>query len=149
MDSEDQRFKLFCLLHGEDRHSPLAVAQIPKAVSGALRWNARNVFVTVRDVQKIRHHPMHGMDAVRGLFLPLVIQNGDYYKSDKRGHELQIEAVLHELDRPQRVYFLVLSRNREDTGIFIRTFYFNSAMSRNKMKGARVLLRQSTTTYFK
>ena len=92
---------------------------------------------------------MHGMDATKGLQLPMVIRKGDYYQSNRRGTVLQIEVVLHEMDNPKRAYFLVLSRNKEDTGIFIRTFYFSSELPRNKMKGASKILIQSTTNYFK
>ena len=49
---------------------------------------------------------------------------------------------------PRRAYFLVLARNIEDTGIFIRTFYFNGEMSRNRMRDASSLLKQSSTDYF-
>jgi len=92
---------------------------------------------------------MHGMDASKSLQLPLVIRHGDYHRSSRRGTELQIELVLHELDNPKRAYFLVLSRNKEDTGIFIRTFYFSSELSRNKVNGATKLLVQSASDYFK
>lgn len=149
MVSQDQEFRLFCLLHGESQHSPLLLSQIPEQVSHNLGWRARNVFITTRDAQKIRHHPMHGMDAVKGLQLPLVIRQGDYYQSRLRGSEFQIEVVLHELDNPKRAYFLVLSRDRQDRGVFIRTFYFTSALSRNKMKDATRLFVQSTISYFK
>ncbi|PZQ97671.1 MAG: hypothetical protein DI533_10880 [Cereibacter sphaeroides] len=125
------------------------LAKIPFSVSRTLGWVAQNVFITVRDAQKIRHHPMHGMDATKGLQLPMVIRKGDYYQSNRRGTVLQIEVVLHEMDNPKRAYFLVLSRNKEDTGIFIRTFYFSSELPRNKMKGASKILIQSTTNYFK
>ncbi|MES2433105.1 MAG: hypothetical protein V4586_04695 [Pseudomonadota bacterium] len=149
MDSEAQQFRLFCLLHGQTGIAPLCLAQLPLAVTNKLGWAARNVFVSLQDAQKIRHHPMHGMDAVRGLQLPMVIRQGDYYQSQKRGTELQIEVVLHEFDNPKRAYFLVLSRNKEDTGVFIRTFYFSSELSRNKMKNATRLLIKSTSSYFK
>jgi len=149
MAQEDPHFLLFCLLHGEAKNSPLLVASIPPIVSKKLGWKARNVFLTVRDAQKIRHYPMHGMDASKSLQLPLIIRHGDYYRSSRRGTELQIELVLHELDNPKRAYFLVLSRNKEDTGIFIRTFYFSSELSRNKVNGATKLLVQSASDYFK
>lgn len=149
MDSEAQQFRLFCLLHGQTGIASLCLAKLPLAVANKLGWAARNVYVTLRDAQKIRHHPMHGMDAVRGLQLPMVIRQGDYYQSQKRGTELQIEVVLHEFDNPKRAYFLVLSRNKEDTGIFIRTFYFSSELSRNKMKNATRVLIRSTSNYFK
>lgn len=149
MVPNDQEFRLFSLLHGDTQHSPLLLSQLPFRVTSALGWKARDVYVTTRDAQKIRHHPMHGMDAAKGLALPLVIRRGDYYQSNRRGTELQIEVVLHETDRPKRAYFLVLARNSEDTGIFIRTFYFTAELSRNKMKGASRLLIQSAITYFK
>lgn len=149
MIPNDQEFRLFSLLHGEVAHSPLLLAQIPRSVAHKLGWSARNVFLTVKDAQKIRHHPMHGMDAQKGLALPLVIRQGDYYSSHTRGTELQIEVVLHEASNPKRAYFLVLARDKEDTGIFIRTFFFNSALSRNKMKLARPLRINSTLNYFK
>ena len=107
------------------------------------------MFVTTRDAQKIRYHPMHGMNAERGLQLPMVIRHGDYYRSARRGTELQIEVVLHEPDDPKRAYFLVLARNKEDTGLFIRIFYYSSGISRSKMKGAETLLKQSTMNFFK
>lgn len=149
MFPQDQEFRLYSLLHGEASNSPLLIGQIPTAVSKRLGWIARNVFVTLRDAQKIRHHPMHGMDAVKGLQLPMVIRNGDYFRSIGRGTELQIEVVLHQPDNPRRAYFLVLARDKPDTSIFIRTFYFNSEMSRNKMKNAEKLHIQSTVNYFK
>lgn len=149
MDSEAQQFRLFCLLHGSAIQEPLCVAEIPISVSRKLGWIARKVFVTIRDAQKIRYHPMHGMDAVKGLQLPMVIRQGDYYQTQKRGTELQVEVVFHEPDNPKRAYFLVLSRNKEDTGIFIRTFYFSSELSRRKMKSAKRLHIQSTLNYFK
>lgn len=92
---------------------------------------------------------MHGMDAIKGMQLPMVVSHGDYYQSQKRGTELQIEVVLHELDAPKRAYFLVLSRNKEDTGIFIRTFYYNAEIPRSKMRGANRLVVQSGLNYFK
>ena len=48
-----------------------------------------------------------------------------------------------------KAYFLVLARDKEDRGIFLRTFYFSGQMSRGKMKKARVILKQSTINYFK
>lgn len=149
MVSEDQEFRLFSLLHGEQSHSPLLLGQIPQSVANLLGWSARNVYLTLKDAQKIRHHQMHGMDAVKGLALPMVIRQGDYYSSQQRGTDLQIEVVLHEFDNPKRAYFLVLARDRPDTGIFIRTFYFNAALSRSKMKNAVPLRISSTIKFFK
>ena len=148
MKPSDPSFPLFCLLHGDIPISPLLIGQIPKAVAEILGWKCRKVFVTNRDAQKIRFHPMHGMDASRGIHLPIVIRHGDYFQSRRRGSNLQIEVVLHELQVPKRAYFLVLARNIEDTGIFIRTFYFNGEMSRNRMRDASSLLKQSSTDYF-
>ncbi|OYU18264.1 MAG: hypothetical protein CFE34_11475 [Rhodobacteraceae bacterium PARR1] len=145
----DPEFRLFSLLSGDLTYSPLLLTQIPLKAARRLGWAARNVFVTIKDAQKIAHHPMHGMDAVRGLALPMVIRRGDYYQSGQRGTDLQVEVVLHEAGNPRRAYFLVLARNREDTGIFIRTFFFNAELSRSKMKGATRILSQSTTNYFK
>ena len=149
MRPNDQEFRLFSLLSGDTTHSPLLMSRIPLKVSRSLGWAARDVYVTTRDAQKIAHHPMHGMDAARGLALPMVIRRGDYYQSARRGTELQLEVVLHEVGNPRRAYFLVLARNREDTGIFIRTFFFNAELSRNKMKDAKRILIQGTTNYFK
>lgn len=149
MRPTDPEFRLFSLLSGDMTHCPLMLTQIPLKAARKLGWAARNVFVTTKDAQKIAHHPMHGMDAVRGLALPMVIRRGDYYQSGKRGTDLQVEVILHEAGNPRRAYFLVLARNREDTGIFIRTFFFNAELSRSKMKGATRILIQSTTNYFK
>ncbi|PLL14561.1 hypothetical protein C0V75_03800 [Tabrizicola sp. TH137] len=148
MVPSDPLFRLYSLLNGEASFSPLRVAEIPLPASRKLKWSARSVYITVRDAQKIAHHPMHGMDATKGLCLPTVIQDGDYFQSTKRGSDLQIEVVLHDAANPKRAYFLVLSRNREDTGIFIRTFYFTSELSRNKMKGATRLHIQSHHNFF-
>lgn len=149
MDLENQQYKLFQLLHGDRDQSPLFVSSIPKVVASRLDWRSTKVFVTLRDAQKIRHHPQHGMDAMKGLQLPMVIRHGDYYQSQYRGSSLQLEVVLHELDKPKRAYFLVLCRNKEDTGIFLRTFYFSAELSRNKMANARKLMIQSTVNFFK
>lgn len=149
MIPNDQEFRLFSLLHGEQIHSPLLLGQIPQSVANKLGWSARNVFLTLKDAQKIRHHPMHGMDAIKGLALPMVIRQGDYYSSQHRGTEFQIEVILHEFNNPKRAYFLVLARDKPDTGIFIRTFYFNAALSRSKMKNAMPLRINSTISYFK
>ena len=143
MVPDDTNFRLFCLLHGEAKHSPLYLGSIPNVVAVSLGWKARKVYITPPDAQKIRYHPMHGMDATKGLQLPLVISHGDYYKSNRRGSQLQIEVALREIDNLKRAYFLVLSRNKEDTGIFIRTFYFASELSRNKLTKSTVLLVQS------
>ncbi len=149
MIPDDQEFRLFLLLHGEQTHAPLLLAQIPLSVANALGWAARNVYMTIKDAQKIRHHEMHGMDAQKGLALPMVIRQGDYYSSNQRGTALQIEVVLHEQNNPKRAYFLVLARDKSDKGIFIRTFYFTSELSRNKMKGATALRINSNLGYFK
>jgi hypothetical protein len=149
MVQDTQDFRLFRLLHGDSHLSPLFLTRIPRAVSLRLGWNAVNVFVTLRDAKKIRHHPMHGMNSEKGLHLPMVIRHGDYYQSTDRGSDLQVEVVLHEMDQPKRAYFLVLSRNKEDTEIFMRNFYFSSRLSRNKMKLARKVFIQSTVNYFK
>ncbi|WP_141194761.1 hypothetical protein [Maliponia aquimaris] len=149
MEPTEHEFQLFKLLNGGSlRSKHLHVANIPLSVADFLGWTARKVFISSADAQKIRHHPMHGMNAEKGLALPLVIKFGDYYQSRKRGSDLQIEIVLHEPE-PKRAYFLVLARNIEDTGLFIRTFYYNSKLSRSKMKGARSLLAQSPHRYFK
>ena len=148
MVPSDPSFRLYSLLNGEASFSPLRVGDIPLPASRKLKWTARSVYITVRDAQKIAHHPMHGMDATKGLYLPTVIQDGDYFQSTKRGSDLQIEVVLHDAANPKRAYFLVLSRNREDTGIFIRTFYFTSELSRNKMRGATRLHIQSQHKFF-
>lgn len=148
MVPSDPSFRLFSLLNGDESFSPLIVGRIPYPAARRLGWSARNVFLSYKDAQKIAHHPMHGMDAMKGLFLPRVILDGDYYRSTKRGTDLQIEVVLHEPGNPKRAFFLVLSRNREDTGIFIRTFYFTSELSRNKMKSATRLFLQSGLDFF-
>ncbi|WP_375259080.1 hypothetical protein [Citreimonas sp.] len=149
MEPTDYDFSLFKLLNGGKRGGPpLCVGQIPARVTDALKWNARKVFLTYRDSQKIRHHQMHGMDASKGLALPMVVRNGDYYQSMKRGSEFQIEVILHEPD-PKRAYFLVLARDAQDKGIFVRTFYFNKSITRSKMKLAQRLFIQSDHEYFK
>jgi len=146
---DTREYRLYHLLHGDRTHDPLLVGEIPYAVARKLNWSARKVFVTVKDAQKIVHHPMHGMNAVMGLQLPMVIARGDYYRSSRRGSEYQIEVVLHEPNNPKRAYFLVLSRNKEDTGIFLRTFYFNTELPRKKLSSAQRLMLQSTVNYFK
>lgn len=92
---------------------------------------------------------MHHMDANTAILLPTVIERGDYYQSPNRGTDLQIEVVLHQPDALKRAYFLVLSRNRLDSAVYIRTFFFNAKLSRRKMEGATKLLIQSTHNYFK
>ena len=113
-----------------------------------LGWNIRQVYLTISDAKKIRHHPMHGMDAAQGLALPLVIEKGDYYQLSTRGSKSQIEVILHE-ENPKRAYYLVLAKDRSDLGLFLRTFYRTSELSRSKMSKATVLLRQSEVEYFK
>lgn len=147
--SDGSEFRLFQMLHGGGTLDRLVVGRIPTTVSRKLGWSARTVYLTRRDAQKIRFHPMHGMNATKGLHLPLVIANGDYYQTHNRGSELQIEAVLHEPDQPRRAYFLVLARDRGDTGLFLRTFYFTAKLSRNKMRHATTLLDASGTEFFK
>lgn len=148
--SKDPEFHLFSLLHGASFGAdPHPIAEIPSPVASTLGWKTRTVFLTRSAAQKIRHHPMHGMDAKTGLQLPMVIRNGDYYQTRNRGTPLQVEVVLHEPDNPKKAYFLVLARDMEDRGIFLRTFYFSGQMSRGKMKKARVLFKQSTINYFK
>lgn len=150
MTPDDPEFELFQILSGgRIGAEPRAIAEIPQPICRALQWNTSTVFLTSRDAQKIRHHPMHGMDAHIGMQLPMVIRNGDYYQTADRGSPLQIEVVLHEPERPKRAYFLVLARDKEDRGIFLRTFYFTSELSRSKMKHARVLRDASTIGYFK
>lgn len=149
MVPSDASFRLYSLLKGDESFSPLLVGRIPHAAANRLGWTARSVFLSYKDAQKIAHHPMHGMDATKGLRLPNVIHDGDYYRSTRRGTDLQIEVILHEEDNPKRAFFLVLSRNREDTGIFIRTFYFTSELSRNKMKTAQRLLMQSRMDFLR
>ncbi|MFN0115444.1 MAG: hypothetical protein ACKVPY_12280 [Paracoccaceae bacterium] len=149
MRPDDRDYLLFQLLHGVGRPSPLQVGKIPAEVSRALRWRGRAVFLTQGDAKKIRFHPMHGMNAARGIYLPLVIEHGDYYQTQHRGTKLQIEVVMHEPDDPKRAYFLVLARDQEDTGIFLRTFYFSAELSRSKMRRATVLRDASKIGYFK
>jgi hypothetical protein len=117
MRPTDPEFRLFSLLSGDMTHSPLMLTQIPLKAARKLGWAARNVFVTTKDAQKIAHHPTHGMDAVRGLALPMVIRRGDYYQSGKRGTDLQVEVILHEAGNPRRAYFFGLgaeSRRHRD-----------------------------------
>ena len=149
MIPQNQDFRLYSLLHGDYDYSPLIVGKIPISVSKRLGRSARNVIVTIKDAQKIRHHPQHGMDATRGLALPIVIRNGNYYQSRSRGTVLQIEVILHQPDNPRRAYFLVLARDRADQNIYIRTFFFNAEMPRNKMKDAEKIHIQNTINYFK
>ena len=149
MSNNDFSFRLFNLMHGGAIGSdPMQIATIPNRVMWLLRWRTDRVFITNRDAQKMRHHPKHGMDATRAMLLPTVISSGDYYQTNHRGSALQIEVVLHEPDAPKRAYFLVLSRNREDTGIFLRTFYFTGQLSRRKMRKARCLLDQNSIKFF-
>lgn len=150
MDSRDPNYQLFLFLHGNSGDgSPLRVGEIPQSVAQALGWRTRTVFLSLRDAQKIRHHKHHAMNAEKGLLLPQVVKHGDYYQSNRRGHEQQIEVVLHEPDNNKRAYFLVLSRNAYDTGIFLRTFYFSGEITRSKMNGAKVLRHASGINYFK
>lgn len=88
------------------------------------------------------------MDQQKYMKLPTVIRHGDFYQSGKRGTIFQIEVVLHE-DDPRRAFFLVLARDKIDKGLFIRTFYYTSALSRSKMKSAQIIYKQSTIKYFK
>lgn len=150
MIPEDPEFHLFRLLNGGGiGQEPVPIAEIPEIVAERMGWTAKTVFLSSRDAQKIRHQPMHGMSSHLGLQLPLVIRQGDYYQTSNRGSPLQIEVVLHEIERPKRAYFLVLSRDKEDTGIFLRTFFFNSELTRNKMRDARVLRKLSSVDFFK
>lgn len=89
------------------------------------------------------------MNAGIALFLPTVIARGDYYQLDSRGTPLQIEVVLHELDKPKRAYFLVLARTAVDTEVHLRTFYFTGKLTRRKLARARTLHKQSDFSFFK
>lgn len=149
MTPETREYRLFRLLHGDMSVPSLTAGEIPFSVARKLGWATRKVTVTIKDAQKIVHHPMHAMDAIKGLQLPMVITHGDYYRNPQRGTPLQIEVVLHEPSNPKRAYFLALSRNQEDTGIFIRTFYYNAKLSRRRLAGAEKLLIQSVHNYFK
>lgn len=120
MSQDDFSFRLFQMLHGGLMHvGPMKVGDIPPQASAKLGWKATAVHVSYKDAQKLRFHKHHAMDQFRALQLPLVIGSGDYYRHVKRGTDRQIEVVLHEPDNPKRAYFLVLSRNEEDTAILI------------------------------
>lgn len=148
MEPTERQFVLFKFLNGGSvGENPISVGRIPDLAGTNLKWEAKEVYLSARDAQKIRHHPMHGMNAERGLALPLVIAKGDYYQIQKRGTQLQIEVVLHE-PNPRRAYYLVLARNREDTAIFLRTFYFTAELSRSRMKTAKPIYIQSNLNYF-
>lgn len=150
MHPDDPQYSLFLALHGASvEESPFRIGKIPAEVAELLGWRSRDVMFTNRDAQKLRHHPMHGMDANRALHLPMVLSNGDYWQTRNRGTELQIEVVLHEPDQPNRAYFLVLARDKEDRGIFIRTFYFTAKLTRSKMKRAVCIRDRSGLAYFK
>jgi len=147
---DDPEFQLFQFLNGGGLGTnPLPIAEIPREVAAALGWQSTTVYLSNRDAQKIRHHPMHGMDSQIGMQLPLVVRQGDYYQTSHRGSPLQIEVVLHRPDDPKRAYFLVLARDEHDKGIFMRTFYFTASLSRNKMKGAKKLRVLNNLSYFK
>jgi hypothetical protein len=150
MESSDPNYELFLLLHGGQLSSaPLKVGMIPEIVSKELNWRARYVYVTKGDAQKMRFNPHHAMDGQKALTLPMVVAHGDYYQTKTRGTALQIEAVLHEPDNPKRSFFLALARDRTDTGMFLRTFYFSGELPRSKMRSAARLLKQSGIQYFK
>jgi hypothetical protein len=77
------------------------------------------------------------------------VEDGDYYKNSHRGTDLQLEVVFHDPLDPKCCHFLVLARDKEDRGFFVRTFYRANNMTRSKLKQAERLLWQSKIDYFK
>ncbi len=108
MNDDDFAFALFQALNGGNfTGTPLRIGRIPDTLSKELGWATRDVYLSVKDAQKIRHHPMHGMDSKLAMHLPVTITNGDYYQLTNRATDLQLEIVLHEPESPRRAYYLV------------------------------------------
>jgi hypothetical protein len=127
----------------------MRIGRIPYGVLLPLNWHTREVYLTSKDAQKIRFHQSHGMTGLSARSLLKTVDVGDYFRNPNRGTQLQLEVVLHEPADPKRCCFLVLARDREDRGLFVRTFYRANNMTRSKLKGAERLLWQSQINYFK
>jgi hypothetical protein len=127
----------------------MRIGRIPFGVFLPIRWRAQEIYLTSRDAQKIRFHQSHGMTGLSARSILKTIEDGDYYRNPNRGTDLQIEVVLHDPLEPKRCHFLVLARDKEDRGFFVRTFYRMNNMTRSKLKGAERLLWQSKVDYFK
>ncbi|MCU0801899.1 MAG: hypothetical protein MUD11_08990 [Rhodobacteraceae bacterium] len=127
----------------------MRIGHIPYSARLPRGWQSRNVFLTAKDAQKIRFHKEHGMDGLEARAILTTVEKGDYYRNPLRGTDLQIEVILHDPEIEKRCHFLVLARDKDDNGFFIRTFYRSNNISRSKLKGATRILRQSQNNYFK
>jgi hypothetical protein len=143
-------FRLFRLFHGDfPARQSLVIARIPALVQRRLGWISSNVHFSLKDAQKVRFHHEHGMSYLHAYNIIPTIIEGDYYQNPRRGNDRTLEVVWHNPAIEKDCHFLVLQRNREDTGIFIRTFYRNKAITRSKLSGSTRLLNQSGLNYFK
>ena len=127
----------------------MRIGQLPYGLVLLLDWKAREVYLTSRDAQKIRFHQSHGMTGLSARSILNTVEYGDYYRNPSRGTNLQLEVVLHHPDNPKCCHFLVLARDKDDKGFFVRTFYRANNMTRSKLKQAKRLLWQSKIDYFK
>ncbi len=143
-------FRLFRLLHGDfPPNQSLIIARIPVFVQRKLGWICSSVHFSLKDAQKVRFHREHGMDYLQAYNIIPTITEGDFYQNPRRGNELTLEVVLHNPAVEKDCHFLVLQRDVADSGIFIRTFYRNKAMTRSKLRGSTCILNQSGLSYFK
>jgi hypothetical protein len=144
--SFDMRFE--ALICGDPRATTMQIGSLPWTVASKLGWRARGIFLSPSDVRKLRFHEHHGMSKSELRSILRTIEYGDYYKRP-RGGDLQIEVVLHSPEGQRGIYYLALARDREDEGIFLRTYFLSTDLGRNKMKAAETLFKQSNCNYFR
>jgi hypothetical protein len=146
----DFDFDFHRLLHGVlPPEQVMRIGKIPYGVALPVNWRSREVYLTSKDAQKIRFHQSHGMTGLSARSILKTVEDGDYYKNSHRGTDLQLEVVFHDPLDPKCCHFLVLARDKEDRGFFVRTFYRANNMTRSKLKQAERLLWQSKIDYFK
>lgn len=125
------------------------LGELSLIATSKLGWPTNMVLVTKKDALKIRFHKDHGMSPNEALALVPTLQLGDIYQQKTRGDDRHVTIIWHEPEKPKRCHFMVLKLDRQNNGIYLRTFYRTSHMVRSKMKRSVCLHKRSKICFFK
>lgn len=145
---DDFDFQFHRLIHGDLPVTYcLQIGTLPEDVASPLGWPVVPVFLCGSDVQKLRFHGKHPMEAANARLVLKTIEDGDYYQH--RGGPMQIEAVYHTPNREREIHFAALALDVGRKAIYLRTFYRSTNTSHSKfLKGTR-LRWVSGSSYFR